>query len=233
MPVTVLLATDDAGRCASLVKSMRSLGLSVRIAATGAQTLRVHDEASPELVLLATDLRDAHALDVCRRLRRESDVPLIVIGESAGDFDRILALELGADDFIDRDCGDDEASERISAALRRGGDVRIDGGSRQQLDFGDIVIDRRAYVLIVRGERRELTATEMKLIWTLAEHPGEVMTTEDLLEEVWGYPKGVRTRTLDVHISRLRRKLGENGHRARHIVTVHSVGYRFEPHPPG
>lgn len=231
MRATVLLATDDAGRCTALVKSMRSLGLSVKLAATGAEMLRLHDRIAPGLVLLTTDLRDIHAFDACRRLRRESDVPVIVIGDSPRDFDSILALELGADDFITRGCEDEEVSERIRAALRRGDDVRVGGDREHVLDFGAIVIDRRAHEMSVRGERRELTPTELELMWALAERAGEVLASEDLLAHVWGYPRGVRTRTLDVHVSRLRRKLGEDGRDPRHIITVRSVGYRFEPHP--
>lgn len=233
MPVTVMLGTGEAERCASLVKAMRDLGLSVKLVATGAEMLRLHDRIAPGLVLLSTDLRDIHAFDLCRRLRRESDVPVIVIGDSLGDFDSILALELGADDFIERDCGDDEVSERIRAALRRAAGVRAGDDRDSVLDFGTIVIDRRAHEMIVRGERQQLTPTEMELLWMLAERPGEVLASGDLLARVWGYPKGVRTRTLDVHVSRLRRKLGEDGHDPRHIITVRSVGYRFEPHPEG
>lgn len=231
MPVTVLLATDTPGRCSALMKLMRSLGLSVRLAATGTEMLRLQSQVAPGLVLLATDLRDIHALDLCRRLRRESDVPVIVIGDSTGELDRILALELGADDFMARSCDEAEMSERVRAALRRGADVRIGGEACERLDFGAIVVDRNAHELIVNGERRELTPTEMDLMWALAERPREVLASEDLLQRIWGYPRGVRTRTLDVHIGRLRQKLGENGRNARHILTVRSVGYRFDPDP--
>ncbi len=231
MPATVLLATDNPGRCDALRESLDTLGLSVTVAETGAEILQLHDRLSPRLILLATDIPDIHAFDVCRRLRRDSDVPVIVIGDNPSDFDSILALELGADDFIARDCMYEEVNERIRAALRRGAGMRLGEEAGDSLDFGEIVIDRRAHRMIVRGEVQELTPTELDLIWALAENAGEVISSDDLLASVWGYPEGIRTRTLDVHVSRLRRKLGERGRNARHIITVRGIGYRFEPHP--
>ena len=232
MPVNVLLAANDASRCGPLVKSMRKMGLTVRFAGTGAELLRLHEDVSPGLVVLATDLPDIHALDVCRRVRRDSDVPLIMLGEGPGDLEVILALEVGADDFIAHDCANEEFEERIRAALRRAADLRVDSQPDQRLDFGEIVIDRQEHAMTVRDERQELTPTEMELIWTLAQRPREVITSADLLARVWSYPSGVRTRTLDVHVSRLRRKLGEDGRDPRHIITVRGVGYRFDPPSP-
>jgi two-component system alkaline phosphatase synthesis response regulator PhoP len=231
MSATILLAIDDAGRSDAFARSMHSLGLSVERAADGEETLRLHDRLSPELIVLSTDLPDIHPLDICRHIRRESDVPLIVLGDDLGDFDTVLALEIGADDVIARDCREAEVRERVRAALRLGADVRIDMQNKEVLDFGEIVIDRRAHELIVDGRRNDLTPTEMELMWALAERADQVVGSDDLLANVWGYPKGVRTRTLDVHIGRLRRKLGEDGRNPRYIITVRSVGYRFEPHP--
>lgn len=231
MPVTVLLATDDSERWGELDGAMRSLDLCVRRVATGEEALRVHDRMGPGLVLVATDLPDVHALDVCRRIRRDSDVPLIVLALNAADLDRILALELGADDVVEEDCGIDELQERVKAALRRGAGVEIRRGPDEVLDFGEIVINRVAHTLTVKGSTCELTPMEMELMWMLARHAGEVVESEELLKTVWGYPPGVKTRTLDVHIGRLRKKLGEDGRSPRHIITVRSVGYRFEPAP--
>ncbi len=102
---------------------------------------------------------------------------------------------------------------------------------REVLDFGSIVIDHDRGQLSVDGSARYLTPMERDLLWALAQQPGEVVDSDDLLQEVWGYPPGLNTRTLDVHIGRLRRKLGENGRNPRHILTVRSVGYRFDPSP--
>ncbi|MGI5818964.1 MAG: response regulator transcription factor [Armatimonadota bacterium] len=229
--MTVLLAAGDSDRSDELEDAVRSLDLRVRRTATGAEALRLQDRDTPALVIVATDLPDVHALDVCRRIRRDSDVPVIVLASEAGELDRVVALEVGADDVMTTACGVEELRERIRAALRRvAGAERADAGE-EVLDFGEIAIDRSAKRLRVRGEERALTPMEAELLWALARRAGEVVASEELLESVWGYPRGVRTRTLDVHIGRVRKKLGEDGSAPRHIITVRSVGYRFEAAP--
>ncbi|MEA3399738.1 MAG: response regulator transcription factor [Armatimonadota bacterium] len=231
MPPSVLLAEHDQDRAAELQQRLEALDLRVQRAATGSDALQLQGEADPDLVVVSLDLPDLHGFDVCRRLRRTSDVPLIVLGERATGTDRVLALELGADDFVGSACDGAEFQERVKAALRRAEGVDSRDGDGGVLDFGDIVIDRNAHTLTVGDRAEELTPMEMELMWTLGRHAGEVMASEDLLQDVWGYPPDVRTRTLDVHIGRLRKKLGEDGRNPRHIITIRSVGYRFEPHP--
>ncbi len=233
MPVTVLLAADDNHRWEGLGVAMRSLGLAVRSASTGEEALRLHEHVAPGLVLVSTDLPDLHALDVCRRLRRSSDVPLIVLAAEAEDLDRVLALELGADDVVSGRCDVEELRERVKAALRRAAGVAVEREPGELLDFGRIVIDHAANRLTVGDESCSLTPMECDLLWTLGQHAGEVLESEYLLETVWGYPRSIKTRTLDVHIGRVRRKLGEDGRSPRYIITVRSVGYRFDPTPPG
>lgn len=229
MPVTVLLATEDSDRWSRLEETIHSLGMCVRRAMSGEEAVKVREGIAPGLVLVSTDLPDVHALDVCRRIRRDDDVPLIVLSSAADEVDRVLALELGADDVIAAGCESDELRERVKAALRRGGGALVTDVSDEVLEFGEIVIDRPLNQLTVAGECRDLTPMETELLWMLARHAGEVVSSEELLEGVWGYPRGVKTRTLDVHIGRLRRKLGEDGRNPRFIITVRSVGYRFEP----
>ncbi|MFP4248307.1 MAG: response regulator transcription factor [Armatimonadota bacterium] len=231
MPLTVLLATGDRDRRDVLGNALRALQLRIVHATTGEEAVRTHERMRPGLLLTATDLPDLHALDLCRRIRRDSDIPLIVLVCGGVELDRILALELGADDVVAADCDPGELQERVKAALRRASGVEPRRTPAEVLDFGTIVIRRSSGTLVMSGEARELTPMETELLWMLAEHAGEVVESEALLESVWGYPPGVRTRTLDVHIGRLRRKLGEDGRNPRHIITVRSVGYRFEPCP--
>lgn len=229
MPVKVLLAADDSERWDGVSAAMRSLGLAVRHTRTGEEFLRLQERIAPGLVVVATDLPDIHGLDVCRRLRRHSDVPMIVLDSEARDLDRVLALELGADDVLTDHCSLEEARERVRAALRRSAGVQTERDPNEVLNFGRIVIDHAANRLTVDGKSYDLTPTECELLRVLGQHAGEVVESEYLLETVWGYPRGVQTRTLDVHIGRVRRKLGEDGRAPRHIITVRSVGYRFEP----
>ncbi|MFO8082015.1 MAG: response regulator transcription factor [Armatimonadota bacterium] len=231
MPLTVLLATGDRDRRDVLENALLSLQLRIIHAGTGEEAVRTHERVRPGLVLTATDLPDLHALDLCRRIRRDSDIPLIVLVSDGAEIDRILALELGADDVVPADCGSGELQERVKAALRRASGVEPGRAPAEVLDFGEIIIKRSPGTLVMSGETRQLTPMETELLWMLAVHAGEVVESEALLESVWGYPPGIKTRTLDVHIGRLRRKLGEDGRNPRHIITVRSVGYRFEPCP--
>ncbi|MGC9317436.1 MAG: response regulator transcription factor [Armatimonadota bacterium] len=231
MPPTVLLAEHDEERAAMLQQRLAALDLRVQRARTGAEVLELHGEIGPDLVVLSIDLPDLHGFDVCRRIRRDSDVPLIVLGDRAAGTDRVLALELGADDFVTRGCQGAELQERVRAALRRAEGVPSPERQDRVLDFGHIVIDRDAHTLTVGDRVEQLTPMEMELMWMLGRHAGKAMASEKLLQDVWGYPPGVRTRTLDVHIGRLRKKLGEDGRNPRHIITIRSVGYRFDPQP--
>ena len=229
MPLTVLLATDESDRWDGLDSAMRSMRLSVRRVGTGEEAVQLHDRVGPGLVLVSTDLPDVHALDVCRRIRRGSDVPLIVLTTDNTDLDQVLALELGADDVVSARCDAEELQERVKAALRRGTGVEVRRARGEVLDFGSIVIDRTARTLVTDGNIHELTPMETELLWMLAQHAGEVVESGEILEAVWDYPRDLKTRTVDVHIGRLRKKLGEDGRNPRRIITVRSVGYRFEP----
>ncbi len=229
MPARVLLAAGDPAPWEELSNILRALGLSVRCVESGRAALRLDEQVSPVLTLVATDLPDIHALDMCRRLRGQSDRPLIVLSDATDELDRVLALELGADDVIGERCRTEELRERVKAALRRSNSLLLDQSQREVMDFGRIVIDRSTRCLIVDDRCCELTQMECDLFWALAEHAGQVVESGYLLETVWGYPRGIKTRTLDVHIGRLRRKLGEDGKSPRHIITVRSVGFRFDP----
>lgn len=229
MRPTVLFAAPEARDAQRLLAELRNLQVDVETTFTGADTLQRIDGGEHSLVVLSLELPDVHGLDVCRRLRRDSQVPLIIVGGARSQFDRLLALELGADDFVDADCESAEFAERVRAALRRGDGIDARDQPERVLDFGHIRIDRHERTLTVGDEVEQLTPMELDLMCELAEHAGEVVRSEDLLKNVWGYPPDVKTRTLDVHIGRLRRKLGEDGRNPRHIITVRCVGYRFEP----
>lgn len=226
---SILLAAQRSREAEELRRALTALQIAVTPVFTGAEALATHRRLQPDVVVLGLDLPDIHGLDLCRRLRRETDVPLIVVSEDASERERVLALELGADDVVAGCCDLDELCERVRIALSRWRGGQRSDPATHTLDFGHIVIDRRAHLVRIGERCEQLTPTEVALLWALAERPGEVVTSGELLREVWGYPEGVRTRTLDVHIGRLRRKLGEDGREPRIIVTVRSVGYRFDP----
>lgn len=230
MTATVLLAAGEGRDSKHLRRSLERTALSVIVVSSGECLLEQVKALRPDLVVLALDLPDLHGLDVCRRLRCTSNVPVVAVGEASADIDRILALEMGADDVIVSPCDAAELCERVKAALRRAVPSQSDPERvGEVLRFGDMVIDRRLNRLSISDREHQLTPMESALMWALAVRAGEVIRSEELLHEVWGYPEGVRTRTLDVHISRLRRKLGEDGRHPQLIITVRGVGYRFDP----
>ena len=228
MQATVLVVEDDASAARALRAHLEQHGFGVEVVMTGAEALSMHRELQPDVLVLDLGLPDIDGLDVCRRIRKHSEVPLIIVSARPTELDRVLGLELGADDYIVEPYDAEELVERVKASLRRAEGRRPCRPPGAVLDFGRIAIDRAAHSVTVNGKTRRLTPMEFKLLWALAERSGEVVRSEQLLMEVWGYPETVRTRTLDVHIGRLRNKLDENGRSPRHIITVPRIGYRFQ-----
>ena len=201
----------------------------VVMATSGAEALAVQRREVPDLILLDLTQPDMDGLDVCRRMRTQTEAPLVIVTARSADLDRVLALELGADDYLTVPYDSEELMARVRAALRRADPRAFANAGDRSLQFNGLTISRDAHVLLVGEREIPLTPMEAKLLWVLAESAGHVLTSEHLLDEVWGYPVGVRTRTLDVHIGRLRKKLDEDGRNPRYIVTVPRVGYKFQP----
>jgi len=228
MQATVLVVEDDPAAARLLQEHLERHQFEVEVVGTGAEALIATRERQPDVLLLDLMLPDIDGLDVCRRIRKESEVPVLIVSARPTELDRVLGLELGADDYIVKPYDSEELVERVKASLRR---TRGHGPGRSAgdvLDFGPVRIDRAAHSVTVHGKTKRLTPMEFKLLWALAERGGQVIRSERLLMEVWGYPETVRTRTLDVHIGRLRKKLDEDGRRPRYIITIPRVGYKFE-----
>ncbi|MCD6361681.1 MAG: response regulator transcription factor [Armatimonadetes bacterium] len=227
MQAQALVAAPDPLAAAQIRRELERGGFSVAVASSGAEALSAQRRNRPDLIVLDLVQPDIDGLDVCRRMRTETEAPLIVVTARPAELDRVLALELGADDYIVSPYNPEEFMARVRASLRRV-NPRVARMTRDEvLDFGDIKVHRDAHVLTVRDRQVPLTPMEARLMWALAERAGEVVSSESLLSTVWGYPRGVRTRTLDVHIGRLRKKLQEDGRNPRHIITVPRVGYKF------
>jgi DNA-binding response OmpR family regulator len=229
MQGTVLVVAEDEAAARRMQEHLERERFEVAAASSGAEALAMHRKVQPDVLVLDLVLPDIDGLDVCRRIRKESEVPLIIVSSRPTELDRVLGLEIGADDYVVKPYDTDELMERVKAALRRVRSRESRRRNSQVLDFGTVRIDRAEHNVTVNGETKRLTPMELKLLWTLAERAGHVMPSERLLMEVWGYPESVKTRTLDVHIGRLRKKLQENGDSPRHIITVPRVGYKFQP----
>lgn len=183
-------------------------------------------QARPDLVVLDVDLPDGDGLDVCQRLRQKTYVPIMICtGAATDEQDKVLGLRFGADDYLVKPFGLAEFCARVDALIRRSQVYTAE--SPQRLRVADLLIDGEAYTVEQAGVPVDLTPKEFELLVALAEHPHRVHTRDYLLERVWGYNREVRTRTLDMHIRRLREKLERDPARPKLIQTVIGVGYRL------
>ena len=214
-----ILVVDDEPNIADLVELyLRKEGFRVLKAGTGEDGLAAAKRERPRLVVLDVGLPGIDGLEVCRRLQADGNVPVIFLTARDGEIDRILGLEMGADDYLTKPFSPRELVARMKAVLRR-----TDGRSAEDvLTLADVTLNRDAREVVVEGRSVELTTKEFDLLATLLENPGIVVSRDQLLDRVWGmtYPGG--TRTVDVHVAQLRRKLG----RPELIRTVRGAGYK-------
>jgi DNA-binding response OmpR family regulator len=215
----LLVVEDDDGIAAPLVEGLIREGFSVRRVRTGREALAA---AVPELVLLDLGLPDIEGIEVCRRLRERSAVPIIVLTARGDEIDRVLLLEAGADDYVTKPFGFRELVARIRAVRRRVGMAIPEPPAVQQL--GPLSIDRRSRRVALDGVDLHLTPKEFDLLANLAESPGAARRREELIAQVWDENWWGPTKTLDVHVAALRRKLGHPGW----ITALRGVGYRLE-----
>jgi DNA-binding response OmpR family regulator len=228
----VLIVEDDEAIAVPLAKGLEREGLEVERVETGTDALGSASGAGFDVVLLDLGLPDRDGFDVCRELRARSDVPIIVVTARSDEVDRVVGLELGADDYIVKPFGFRELVARIRAVARRHvprAETETQGGSVPDrlfgptTDVGALVVDRRTRRVLVRGDEVALTPKEFDLLAFLAEDPGAVRSRQELLEEVWDPHWYGPTKTLDVHVASLRKKLGD----PTWIETVRGVGFRL------
>ena len=227
----VLVVEDDPEIGRLLRRNLTELGHVVTIAADGATGLALALREQPQVVLLDLGLPDLAGLEVLAMLRGVSSVPVIVITAQDDDRTVVRALDAGADDYLTKPFGLDQLVARIRAVLRRAEQGRQ---AAAQVQIGELVIDPAARTVRLAGVPVELSRKEFDLLWALAARAGEVVTRRELLTEVWQLPYGGGDRTVDVHLSWLRRKLGETAARPRYLQTVRGVGIRLvDPAQPG
>ncbi len=223
-----ILVVDDEPHIVELVRyNLAREGFEVSVAYDGHEALRQAREQAPDLIVLDLMLPYVDGLEVCRHLRRESGVPILVLTAKDSEQDRVRGLELGADDYVTKPFSPRELVARIRAILRR--TVR-DGGRPLEAPVaaGGLVLDPGTHEVRLRGRLVELTAKEFDLLRLLMSHPNQVFTRDFLLEHIWGYEYFGSTRTVDMHISRLREKIEDDPNAPTYIVTVRGVGYKFK-----
>ena len=220
-----ILVVDDEPEAVELVEfNLKQAGYAVSTATDGAEALKKARSQTPDMILLDVMLPEMDGFEICKTLRLETSTartPILMLTAKASEIDRVLGLELGADDYLTKPFSPRELLLRIKKILARG---VVEEKSRDQLRYGDLLIDVPRHVASWKGKAIELTATEFKLLTTLAQRTGRVQSRDSLLRDVWEYDSLIDTRTVDTHMRRLREKLGPA---AKHLDTVRGVGYRF------
>ena len=223
--MATILIVEDERELARVVQSyLEQAGMNVRVETRGDSGLRAWEQIQPDLVLLDLNLPGLDGLDVAREIRRKGDTPIIMVTARAEEYDRLIGLELGADDYIVKPYSPREVVARVRAVLRRAGKTPP---STKHISEGDLDIDLDAHSVRCAGEAIELTPTEFNLLAAMAGQPGRVFTRLQLLEATQGQAYEGYERTIDAHIKNLRAKLEADPRRPRCIETVFGVGYRF------
>ena len=225
---SLLFIEDDTAIRTALRLALEDEGYTVHEAKDGADGLAKFSELNPDLVLLDLRLPDISGFEVCRQLRQHSIVPIIMVTAQTDTHDLVAGLEAGADDYVTKPVVAKELAARIRAALRRTQLVEpnLVGGSHIQR-FGDVELDRQLHVVTKNGIELSLTKTEFNLLFEFADHPGMVMSRDQLLERVWGYEYLGDSRLVDAHIRRLRVKIEDQPMNPTIIQTVHGMGYKL------
>ncbi|HET7046399.1 MAG TPA: response regulator transcription factor [Gaiellaceae bacterium] len=221
---TVLVVEDEASIASFVSLYLKNAGYAVKTASTGADAIGQVAAQAPDLIVLDLMLPDIDGIEVCKRVRQRSDVPILMLTARDEDVDKIIGLEVGADDYLTKPFNPRELVARVKSVLRRSTPDRRHPET-EVLRHGDLTVDAGRRECKVGETEIQLAPKEFDLLWELLDHRGLVLTRDQLLERVWGYTFAGDTRTVDVHVRQLRRKLGD----ASPIVTVWGVGYKVAP----
>jgi DNA-binding response OmpR family regulator len=221
---SVLVVEDEASIASFVSLYLKNAGYAVRTASNGTEALALVEGEKPSLIVLDLMLPDIDGIEICRRIRQKSDVPILMLTARDEDVDKIIGLEVGADDYMTKPFNPRELVARVKSILRRATPARKERES-EVIQHGDLVVDSGRREVKVGDQEIQLAPKEFDLLWELLDHRGLVLTRDQLLERVWGYTFAGDTRTVDVHVRQLRRKLGD----ASPIVTVWGVGYKVGP----
>lgn len=223
----VLVVDDEVGIRQVVELYLTREGFEVELVADGAAALRAIERAAPNLMILDVMMPGLDGLEVTRQARAKLNVPIIMLTSRAEDVDKIVGLELGADDYVTKPFNPRELVARVKAVLRRSSDKPAAQAQSSVITVGDLTVDPQSRTVTVKGQPVELTAKNFDLLWLFVSHPGQVFTREQLLDQVWGYDFYGDTNTVTVHIRRLRQRIEPDPDQPTYIQTVWSVGYKF------
>jgi two-component system, OmpR family, response regulator RegX3 len=232
MPATdgqmVLVVEDEESFVEALLIGLKREGFRVEVARDGAQALEMFDHVRPDLVLLDVMLPKISGIDVCRQLRKRSRVPIIMVTAKSAEIDTVVGLEVGADDYVTKPYRLRELVARMRAVLRRMPDERVGELLGESLAVGDVALDPEQHLVLIRGEEIALPLKEFELLHLLLANAGRVLPRETLIDRVWGSDYVGDTKTLDVHVKRLRAKVESDPALPSRIVTIRGLGYKYE-----
>lgn len=224
----ILIADDNPDITDVLAAYAKKEDLVPVIAADGEEAIRMFRQYNPAVVLLDVMMPKEDGYEVCRKIRAKSDVPVILITARGEDFEKIMGLDIGADDYIVKPFSPSEVMARVRAVLRRMTKKEKEQTSENVLAYADLEINLEEYTLHIGGTKISLTKKEIETMWTLASNPNKVFTRDNLLDSLWGFDYFGDSRTVDSHIKRLRAKLDAIDHPNWSIKTIWGVGYKFE-----
>ncbi len=227
--ISVLVVEDEESFVEALTAGLKREGFRVSVARDGAEALDVFDVVQPDLVLLDVMLPKVSGLDVCREIRAKSKVPIIMVTAKGSEIDTVVGLEVGADDYVTKPYRLRELVARMRAVLRRRPlDDAAVVRSEEAIEVGDVLVDPQRHEVFVRGDAVRLPLKEFELLALLMENAGRVLPRETLISRVWGADYVGDTKTLDVHVKRLRSKVEDDPAAPSRIVTIRGLGYKFE-----
>lgn len=225
----ILIVEDDAAIVLGLEGALQDEGYETYVARTGGEGLRLAKERQPDLLILDLMLPGMSGLEICKRLRDEgAKTPVIMLTSKSEENDKVLGLELGADDYVTKPFSLRELLARVRAHLRREGTATAAAVVPEKYSFDEVVVDFKRHEVYKAGKLQELTNREFRLLEYFIQHPGELITRDRLLDDIWGYDVYPTTRTVDNHILRLRKHIEPDPENPRYIKTVRGAGYLFE-----
>ena len=226
---TILVVEDEDSFVEALTVGLKREGFRVQVARDGAEALEVFDAVKPDLVLLDVMLPKVSGIDVCRELRRRSQVPIIMVTAKGSEIDTVVGLEVGADDYVTKPYRLRELVARMRAVLRRrASEAPSTVLSGEAIEVGDVALDPERHEVVIRGEGVQLPLKEFELLELLLANAGRVLPRETLIDRVWGTDYVGDTKTLDVHVKRLRAKVEVDPSLPTRIVTIRGLGYKYE-----
>jgi two-component system response regulator RegX3 len=227
-PLTVLVVEDEESFVEALVVGLKREGFLVKVATDGVEALEIFDQVRPDLVLLDVWLPRMSGIDVCREIRTRSRVPIIMVTAKSSEIDTVVGLEVGADDYVTKPYRLRELVARMRAVLRRSPPPGEGRPTVDTLEVGDLRLDPERHEVYLRGDEVMLPLKEFELLELLMDNAGRVLTRETLIDRVWGPHYVGDTKTLDVHVKRLRGKIEDDPSRPGRITTIRGLGYKFE-----